>query len=111
MSKRASTTNLRKRLNKNPTSPLTSRQRLFKLWLAALRREPGAPQALHRLLTSNPKIQATLSEFVEERNAKRRHAAPVSTQREATSWEKMAARGSGWVSSVSGGLPGLGKLR
>jgi hypothetical protein len=93
-----------------------TRNELFQLWLRACRRHTESQLELHRLLNSNRQIQSTINHFIEER--KKLHkgkagniAQSVPGRTPTTAWEQMAARGSGWVTKVSGGLPSLGRRR
>lgn len=91
-----------------------NRSQLFSLWLRACRRDPNAQQCLYRL-TADPKIQRVINQFVKERNdffkSKDKGNRNVVSARSYTAWEQMSSRGSGWISTVSGGLPSLGKHR
>ena len=90
-----------------------NRSELFRLWLSVCRHDPKAKQELYRL-TANSKILVVIKQFIKERNdlLKAKHKGnPNASTRKNTAWEKMSSRSSGWVSTVSGGLPSLGKRR
>lgn len=91
-----------------------SRSQLFSLWLRVCRRDPNAQQHLYRL-TADPKIQRVINQFAKERNdffkSKGKGNQNIVSAKSYTAWDQMSSRGSGWVSTVSGGLPSLGKHR